>query len=83
MVFNNTSADVLKIGEAMMDGELAFKSGRIEEGLDHLRRSVKLDDALLYDEPWGWMQPTTGTHLGRFLWRLGILKKRKLYTGLI
>ena len=24
----------------------------------HLRRSVELDDALPYDEPWGWMQPT-------------------------
>jgi tetratricopeptide (TPR) repeat protein len=58
MVFNNTAEDVLLIGEAMMDGELAYKSGRIEEGLEHLRRSVRLDDALLYDEPWGWMQPT-------------------------
>jgi tetratricopeptide (TPR) repeat protein len=58
MVFNNTAPDVLKVGEAMMDGEIAFKAGRIDEGLDHLRRSVELDDALLYDEPWGWMQPT-------------------------
>ena len=58
MVFNNTAHDVLMVGEAMMDGELAFKSGRTDEGLDHLRRSVELDDALLYDEPWGWMQPT-------------------------
>jgi tetratricopeptide (TPR) repeat protein len=58
MVFNNTAIDVLKVGEAMMDGEIAFKAGRIDEGLDHLRRSVALDDALLYDEPWGWMQPT-------------------------
>ncbi len=58
MVFNNTCEDVLQVGEAMMDGELAFKSGRLDEGLDHLRRSVALDDALLYDEPWGWMQPT-------------------------
>lgn len=58
MVFNNTSQDVLKVGEAMMDGELAFKSGHIDKGLAHLRRSVELDDNLLYDEPWGWMQPT-------------------------
>ncbi|MDK3016489.1 tetratricopeptide repeat protein [Pseudodonghicola flavimaris] len=57
MVFNNTAEDVLQVGEAMMDGEIAFKAGRQEEGLDHLRRSVELDDNLLYDEPWGWMQP--------------------------
>jgi len=58
MVFNNTANDVLKVGEAMMDGEIAFKLGRFDEGLDHLRRSVEIDDTLLYDEPWGWMQPT-------------------------
>jgi len=58
MVFNNTAEDVLKVGEAMMDGELAYKSGRIDEGHDPLRTSVALDDALPYDEPWGWMQPT-------------------------
>ncbi|WP_299472970.1 hypothetical protein [uncultured Roseibium sp.] len=58
MVFNNTADAVLAIGEAMMDGEIAFKSGKRDEGLAHLRRSVELDDALLYDEPWGWMQPT-------------------------
>ncbi len=58
LVFNNTAEDVLMIGEAMMDGEIAFKSGDREGGLDHLRRSVELDDNLVYDEPWGWMQPT-------------------------
>ncbi len=58
MVFNNTAIDVLLVGEAMMDGEIAFKAGRVDEGLDHLRRSVELDDNLLYDEPWGWMQPS-------------------------
>lgn len=57
MVFNNTAADVLQVGEAMMYGEITFKAGRVDEGLDHLRRSVDLDDNLLYDEPWGWMQP--------------------------
>lgn len=70
MVFNNTAQDVLKIGDAMVDGELAFKSGRVEEGLDHLRRSVRLDDALLYDEPWGWMQPTRHA-LGALLMEVG------------
>jgi tetratricopeptide (TPR) repeat protein len=58
MVFSNTAQLVLGIGAAMMDGEVAFKSGRVEEGLDHLRRAVVLEDGLLYDEPWGWMQPT-------------------------
>ena len=29
----------------------------IDEGLDHLRDAVVASDELLYDEPWGWMQP--------------------------
>lgn len=58
MMFNNPCSEVLKVAEQMVLGELAYKSGRIEEGLEHLRESVRLDDALLYDEPWGWMQPT-------------------------
>ncbi|WP_219821559.1 hypothetical protein [Sneathiella aquimaris] len=70
MVFNNTCQDVLEIGKTMMEGELAFKSGHIEEGLNHLRRSVQLDDGLLYDEPWGWMQPTRHA-LGALLMEVG------------
>src|SRR6056297_3393039 len=57
-VFNNPAEDVLAVGAAMMNGEIAFKNGDTETGLDHLRRCVGLDDTLLYDEPWGWMQPT-------------------------
>ncbi len=70
MVFNNFGSDVLKVGEAMMEGELAFKSGDHEAGIAHLRRSVALDDALLYDEPWGWMQPTRHA-LGALLMEMG------------
>ena len=58
MVFNNPCSEVLKVAEQMMLGELAYKSGHSDAGLAHLRQAVVLDDALLYDEPWGWMQPT-------------------------
>lgn len=58
MIFNNPCSGVLEVAEAMMSGELHYKSGRVDKGLDHLRRAVALDDGLLYDEPWGWMQPT-------------------------
>ena len=70
MVFNNTAEDILMVGESMMDGEIAFKSGQVEEGLAHLRRSVELDDNLIYDEPWGWMQPTRHA-LGALLMEAG------------
>ncbi len=31
---------------------------QFEEAFTALRRAIELDDALPYDEPWGWMQPT-------------------------
>ena len=57
MLFNNTCRDILKVAEQMLLGELEYHKGNHEEGFRHLRRAVELDDALPYDEPWGWMQP--------------------------
>src|SRR5499425_3723810 len=57
-VHNNTVRDLLEIAHAMLDGELEYRRGNHEVAFAHLRRSVDLDDALPYDEPWGWMQPT-------------------------
>ena len=57
-VHNNTVRDLLEIAQAMLDGELEYRRGNHEVAFTHLRRSVELDDALPYDEPWGWMQPT-------------------------
>ena len=56
-MFNNEAVEVLKIAEAMLEGELAYKAGRVDEGVQHLRDGVAASDGLLYDEPWGWMQP--------------------------
>jgi tetratricopeptide (TPR) repeat protein len=56
-LFNNTCLDVLAVAAAMLDGEIAYRKGDFAEAFAHLRRSVALDDALAYAEPWGWMQP--------------------------
>jgi tetratricopeptide (TPR) repeat protein len=57
-LFNNTCLDILAVAAEMMAGEIAYRKGEFEEAFAHLRKSVALDDALPYDEPWGWMQPT-------------------------
>ena len=57
-LFNNTVLDILAVAAEMLDGEIAYREGRFEEAFAHLRRAIDLDDALPYDEPWGWMQPT-------------------------
>ena len=56
-VHNNTVVDLLAIAEEMLNGELEYRRGNFDSAFAHLRRSVALDDALPYDEPWGWMQP--------------------------
>ncbi len=57
-VHNNTVVDLLEVAEAMMEGELEYRRGNHDAGFDHLRKAVEIEDNLLYDEPWGWMQPT-------------------------
>jgi tetratricopeptide (TPR) repeat protein len=57
-LFNNTARDILAVAAEMLDGEIAYREGHFDEAFAHLRRAVELDDALPYDEPWGWMQPT-------------------------
>ena len=56
-VHNNKMEDLLTVAEEMLNGELEYRKGNYEAAYDHLRKSVELDDALPYDEPWGWMQP--------------------------
>ncbi len=57
-LFNNTCIDILQVASSMLDGELEYRKGNLDEAFRHLERSIELDDSLPYDEPWGWMQPT-------------------------
>ncbi len=54
---NNTTRVVLDIAQGMLAGELAYRQGRADEAFAVLREGVKREEALRYDEPWGWMQP--------------------------
>ena len=57
LLFNNTSLDILGVAESMITGEIEYRKGNFESAFENLRESVRRDDALNYDEPWGWMQP--------------------------
>jgi tetratricopeptide (TPR) repeat protein len=50
--------DICGVARAMLAGELEYRTGNHDVAFTHLRRAVVLEDALPYDEPWGWMQPT-------------------------
>lgn len=53
----NPAASILAVARRMAEGEVLWREGRAEEAYALLREAVVLEDALVYDEPPGWMQP--------------------------
>lgn len=70
LLHNVRVVDLLELATAMLDGELAYRKGDYDTAFARLRDAVRLDDALPYDEPWGWMQPTRHA-LGALLFEQG------------
>ncbi len=56
--FPNLISDVLKVADAMLDGEIQYRQGDFTKAFESLRRAIHYDDTLRYTEPWGWMVPT-------------------------
>ncbi len=57
LFFNNRARDILRVAEAMLDGELAYRKGDVETAFDRLREAARRNDDLYYTEPWSWMHP--------------------------
>lgn len=55
---NNPASKVFDVAEAMATGELLYRKKEYELAFKSLRKSVELDDGLIYDEPWNFLQPT-------------------------
>jgi tetratricopeptide (TPR) repeat protein len=70
MVINNPASKVLTIAGHVVDGEIAFKQGSIDEAVNHLKEAVQVEDTLKYDEPPDWMLPARHT-LGAVLLSVG------------
>ncbi|MDU9006393.1 tetratricopeptide repeat protein [Sedimentitalea todarodis] len=70
ILHNNTVVELLEIATEMLRGEIEYRKGNHAIAFAHLRRSIELDDALPYDEPWGWMQPARHA-LGALLFEQG------------
>lgn len=56
-VFNNRVHDVLPIARAMLEGESAYREGRLDAAWAALRKGIEAEDRLIYDEPPAWMLP--------------------------
>lgn len=55
---NNSADDLLNVAEALMKGEILFRSGKVGDGLAALRDAVVQEGKVRYDEPPDWIQPT-------------------------
>ncbi|MFP4274913.1 MAG: tetratricopeptide repeat protein [Paracoccaceae bacterium] len=58
LLHNNRVVDLMAIAREMLRGEILYRQGAHEAAFDRLRAAVAAEDALPYDEPWGWMQPS-------------------------
>eukprot|EP00494_Astrolonche_serrata_P031542 UN31811 len=54
---NVPCTDIINIARCMANGELCYRKKQYEKAWEWLEKGIKYDDALPYDEPWGWMQP--------------------------
>lgn len=54
---NNPCLAIIAIMTPMLEGEILYREGKVDEGLAQLRAAVKAEDALRYDEPPGWILP--------------------------
>jgi tetratricopeptide (TPR) repeat protein len=54
---NNIGSDILAVATHMLAGEILFRAGQVEEGLNELREAVRREDMLRYDEPPSWIIP--------------------------
>lgn len=54
---SNPVVTMLAVGDAMLEGELAYRKGNYEVAFAALRLAVEQDDNLNYTEPWAWMHP--------------------------
>jgi tetratricopeptide (TPR) repeat protein len=74
LVGNNTGQTVLEIGVPFAEAELEYRLGNVDRAFELLRIAVERDDALKYDEPWGWMEPVRHA-LGALLVEQGRLEE--------
>lgn len=67
---NNVGRNVLAVAEPMLDGEILFREGRTDAGLQRLRDAVAAETKLRYDEPPDWIIPVRHA-LGASLLQVG------------
>jgi tetratricopeptide (TPR) repeat protein len=74
LLHNNRVVDLMEIAKAMLRGEILYRQGAHDAAFAALRAAIAAEDALPYDEPWGWMQPSRHA-LGALLFEQGRIEE--------
>lgn len=78
--FPNLISDVVKVADAMLDGEIQYREGDYEKSFESLRKAIHFDDSLRYTEPWGWMVPTRHAYAALMLEQGHVEEAAKAYA---
>ena len=54
---NNSCEMILGVVIPMTEGEILVAEGKVASGINQLRTAIRMEDALKYDEPPGWLIP--------------------------
>jgi tetratricopeptide (TPR) repeat protein len=67
MLNTNRATDLLSIETAVFDARLASAAGDSKSAIEHWKKAVEVQDALIYDEPPAWYYPVRESLGGEYL----------------
>ncbi|CAK9007195.1 Uncharacterized protein SCF082_LOCUS9358 [Durusdinium trenchii] len=76
MGLNNPVKDILQVGRLQASAEVLYFEEQHGEAFDLLEEAIKVETALIYDEPSGWMMPVRHA-LGALLAEQGRIKEAR------
>lgn len=57
VVGNSPAVDVLGVAEHLLNAEILYREGKVEESISEFREAIRNEDGLRYDEPPDWIHP--------------------------
>ncbi|KAK3177643.1 hypothetical protein K4F52_009599 [Lecanicillium sp. MT-2017a] len=79
--YNGKMIDIFKVADAMLEGEIQYRSENYDSAFASLRRAIELEDKLPYSEPWSWMQPTRHAYAALMMEQGHIEEAAKVYRA--